>query len=126
MIARFINEHKDSRDGSGLRWGVESICAVLTEHGVKIAPSTYYDTIARRPGGREIRDEDLKPQIRRVHEQNFGVYGARKVWLQLNREQIPVARCTLERLMTGMGLVGARRGVVKRTTIADPAAERGP
>ena len=89
VIVRFINENKDSRVGDGLRWGVESICAVLTEHGVKIAPSTYYDTVARRPSGREIRDEDLKPQIRRVHEQNFGVYGARKVWLQLNREGDP-------------------------------------
>ena len=124
MIVRFINENKDCRVGDGLRWGVESICAVLTEYGVKIAPSTYYETVVRRPGRRELRDEDLKPQIRRVHEQNFAVYGARKVWLQLNREGIPVARCTVERLMARMGLVGVRRGVVKRTTIADPAAER--
>jgi putative transposase len=124
VIVRFINENKDSRVGDGLRWGVESICAVLSEHGVKIAPSTYYETVARRPGRREIRDEDLKPQIQRVHEQNFAVYGARKVWLQLNREGIPVARCTVERLMALMGLVGVRRGVVKRTTIADPEAER--
>ena len=124
MIVRFINENKDSRVGGGLRWGVESICAVLTEHGVKIAPSTYYDTVARRPSSREIRDEELKPQIRRVQKQNFEVYGARKVWLQLNRESIPVARCTVERLMAEMGLVGARRGVIKRTTKADPAAEQ--
>jgi putative transposase len=124
VIVRFINENKDSRVCEGLRWGVESICAVLTEHGVKIAPSTYYETVARRPGRRQLRDEDLKPQMRRVHEQNFAVYGARKVWLQLNREGIPVARCTVERLMALMGLVGARRGVVKRTTIADPSAER--
>ncbi len=124
MIVRFINENKDSRVGGGLRWGVESICAVLTEHGAKIAPSTYYETVARRPSGREIRDEDLKRQIRRVHQENFGVYGARKVWLQLNRESIPVARCTVERLMAEMGLIGARRGVIKRTTTADPAAER--
>jgi putative transposase len=124
VIVRFINENKDSRVGGGLRWGVESICAVLTEHGVKIAPSTYYETVARRPSGREIRDEDLKRQIRRVHQENFGVYGARKVWLQLNRESIPVARCTVERLMAEMGLIGARRGVIKRTTTADPAAER--
>ncbi len=124
MIVRFINEHKDSRVEGGLRWGVESICSVLTEHGVKIAPSTYYDTVGRRPSGRELRDEELKPLIRRVHADNFGVYGARKVWLQLNREGTAVARCTVERLMAGMGLVGARRGTVKRTTIADPAAER--
>jgi putative transposase len=124
VIVRFINENKDSRVGDGLRWGVESICVVLTEHGVKIAPSTYYDAVVRRPSGREIRDEDLKAQISRVHEQNFAVYGARKVWLQLNREGVSVARCTVERLMARMGLVGARRGVVKRTTIADPGAER--
>jgi putative transposase len=124
MIVRFINEHKDCRVDGGLRWGVESICAVLTEHGVKIAPSTYYDTVGRRPSRTEIRDEGLKLQIRRVHEQNFGVYGARKVWLQLNREGIPAARCTVERLMGELGLRGAVRGTVKRTTIADPAAER--
>jgi putative transposase len=124
VIVRFINEHKDSRVTGGLRWGVESICAVLSDHGVRIAPSTYYDHIARRPSRREISDEDLKPQIRRVHEHNFGVYGARKVWLQLNREGIPVARCTVERLMRQMGLSGALRGTVRRTTIADPTAER--
>jgi putative transposase len=124
LIVRFINEHKGFRVGDGLRWGVESICEVLTEHGVKIAPSTYYDTVGRRPSRSEIRDEELKPQIRRVHQENFGVYGARKVWLQLNREGSQVARCTVERLMADLGLVGARRGTIKRTTIADAAAER--
>jgi putative transposase len=63
-------------------------------------------------------------EIRRVHAQNFGVYGARKVWLTLNREGTPVARCTVERLMRGEGLVGAVRGKIKRTTIADPHAAR--
>jgi len=63
-------------------------------------------------------------EIRRVHGGNYGVYGARKVWLQLNREGIPVARCTIERLMRQEGLAGAVRGKVKRTTIADPAAAR--
>jgi putative transposase len=124
VIVRFINENKDFRVGDGLRWGVESICSVLTGHGVKIAPSTYYDTVARRPSDRELRDEELKPLIRRVHAANYGVYGARKVWLQLNRNGNAVARCTVERLMAEMGLAGARRGKVKRTTIADPAAER--
>ena len=124
MIVRFINENRNYRAVGGLRWGVESICAVLTEHGVKIAPSTYYDTVGRRPAPWEVRDEDLKPQIRRVHMANFGVYGARKVWLQLNRERVVVARCTVERLMCQMGLVGARRGRSKRTTVADAAAER--
>jgi putative transposase len=63
-------------------------------------------------------------EIQRVHRENYGVYGARKVWLQLNREGIRVARCTVERLMGRLGLRGAVRGKVKRTTIADPAAPR--
>lgn len=63
-------------------------------------------------------------EIRRVYDENYGVYGARKVWLQLNREGIPTARCTVERLMRTAGLRGAVRGKVKRTTIADPAAQR--
>jgi len=66
----------------------------------------------------------LKVEIVRVHAENYGVYGARKVWLALNREGIPVARCTVERLMRGLGLAGARRGKQHRTTIADPAAPR--
>ena len=66
----------------------------------------------------------LVDQIRRVHADNYGVYGARKVWLTLNREGVPVARCTVERLMRQEGLAGAVRGKVKRTTIPDPTAER--
>ena len=66
----------------------------------------------------------LKPEIERVHAANYGVYGARKVWLALNREGIEVARCTVERLMAELGLTGAVRGKVKRTTIADPTAAR--
>ena len=66
----------------------------------------------------------LKAQITRVHAANYGVYGARKVWLALNREGIAVARCTVERLMAELGLTGAVRGKTKRTTIADPAAAR--
>ncbi|SNS00691.1 putative transposase [Haloechinothrix alba] len=124
MIVAFIYEHQGHRDGDGLRWGVESICAVLTEHGCRIAPSTYYDHLARTPSARTRRDEQLKAEITRVHEVNFGVYGARKVWLQLNREQITVARCTVERLMRALGLRGAVRGKVKRTTVADPQASR--
>jgi putative transposase len=119
-----VFEHRGCRTG-GLRWGVEPICRVLSEElGCKIAPSTYYEHLTARPSRRELADEAIKPQIRRVHRDNFGVYGARKVWLQLNREGIPVARCTVERLMAQLCLVGARRGTVKRTTIADPAAER--
>lgn len=97
---------------------------MLAELGVKIAPSTYYEHRNRTPTTKERRDEELTVEIGRVHAENFGVYGARKVWLQLNREGISVARCTVERLMRRAGLRGAVRGRVKRTTIADPAAPR--
>jgi putative transposase len=99
---------------------------VLSEHGCPIAPSTYYDarTNAEPPSRRELRDAQLKDEIARVHAENYGVYGARKVWLALNREGTPVARCTVERLMRELGLAGARRGRRHRTTIADAAAAR--
>jgi putative transposase len=73
---------------------------------------------------RRVRDEALKVEISRVHRENFSVYGADKVWAQLNREGHRVARCTVERLMRDLGLQGARRGKAKRTTVADPAGER--
>jgi putative transposase len=119
---RFIDEHVGRVTADGLRWGVESICAVLAEQGSPIAPSTYYDHRGRRPSRRVVRDEQLKPAIVRVHQANYSVYGARKVWLALNREGTPVARCTVERLMRQLGLEGARRGTRRRTTVADPAA----
>ena len=107
-----------------MRWGVEPICRVLTEHGVEIAPSTYYEWRDKLPTQRDRRDQVVLVEIRRVHKDNFSVYGARKVWLQLNREGIPVARCTVERLMRHAGLVGAVRGKVRRTTIPDETAAR--
>jgi putative transposase len=120
---RFIAGHADHQAG-GLRWGVEPICAVLSEHGCPIAPSTYYAARARTPSARKRRDESLKVEITRVHGDNYSVYGARKTWLALNREGIPVARCTVERLMNELGLVGAKRGRRVRTTAADTAAPR--
>jgi putative transposase len=89
---------------------------------VPIAPSTYYDQVNREPSRRQFRDEVLKPDILRIHAANYGVYGARKVWLALNREGTTVARCTVERLMAELGLSGAVRGKARRTTITDPAA----
>ena len=80
-LVRFISEHKS---GSG----VEPICRVLSS-SLKIAPSGDYDAVRRAPSGRAVRDEQLKAAISRVHEDNFGVYGARKVWLALNREGTP-------------------------------------
>jgi putative transposase len=91
---------------------------------VPIAPSTFYDQVHREPSRRQSRDEVLKREIARVHAANYGVYGARKVWLGLNREGIPVARCTVERLMAELGLAGATRGKARLTTIADPTAAR--
>lgn len=103
---RYIDEHVGVRDGDGLRWGVESICDQLTELGAKIAPATYYEHRGRKPTSREVRDEDLKPRIAAVHASNYGVYGARKVWHELNRQGVTVARCTVERLMRTAGLRG--------------------
>jgi putative transposase len=111
MIA-YIDAHKE-------RFGVEPICEQLP-----IAPSTYYAAKSRPPSARAMRDEALKPEIRRVHRDNFGVYGARKVWLQLCREEIPVARCTVARLMGDLGLRGVRRGAFKVTTTPDGCALR--
>jgi HTH-like domain len=92
-------------DANRDRFGVEPICQVLP-----IAPSTYYAAKRRPPSARELHDEELKVEIRRVHKDNFGVYGARKVWRQLRREGTVVARCTVERLMRQLGLQGVRRG----------------
>ncbi len=71
---------------------------------------------------RARRDRDLKPEVLRVFAENFGVYGVRKVWRQMNREGFAVARCTVERLMRDLGLQGVNRGKRVRTTISDKAA----
>lgn len=89
-----------------------------------IAPSTYYEHRTRVPSAWDRRDAVLVNDIVRVHTANYGVYGARKTWLQLNREGTTVARSTVERLLGAHGLVGAVRGKVKQTTVADPQAVR--
>ena len=93
-----------------LRWGVEPICAVLREQDCGIAPNTYWTHKQRPPSKRALRDAELVVEVRRVHAENLSVYGADKVWAQLNREGTQVARCTIERLMRTEGLSGARRG----------------
>ena len=113
MIA-FIDDHRTE-------YGVEPICKVLP-----IAPSTYYEHAAKRTdpekqSDRAKRDEILQAEIQRVFGENFEVYGARKIWRQLRREGVEVARCTVERLMRTMGLQGAVRGKPVRTTISDKA-----
>jgi putative transposase len=114
MIA-FIDDHREAH-------GVEPICKVLP-----IAPSTYHAHVARRvdPGKRSARakrDAALKLDIRRVFDDNFQVYGVRKVWRQLRREDRDVARCTVERLMRDMGLQGVVRGKSVHTTVSDKTA----
>jgi transposase InsO family protein len=120
MVA-FIDEHRDV-------YGVEPICAVLP-----IAPATYYAHKVRardpeRRSARAKRDEALSVAIRRIWQESFdGVYGAYKVWRQLLREDVIVARCTVERLMRAMGLRGAVRGpAFKVTTTPDLTALRPP
>jgi len=102
-VTAFIDAHRE-------RFGVEPICRVLSEHGCKIAPSTYYAAKSRPPSARAVRDGELCVEIARVFDENLGVYGADKIWTQLNREEIRVARCTVERLMGDLGISGARRG----------------
>ncbi len=115
----FINRHRH-HETDGLVWGVEPICKVL-----QFAPSTYYCFMKRTSSRRKRRDEVLKGHITRVFAENRQVYGANKIWRQLNNEGIRVARCTIERLMRELGLVGARRGKVGiRTTVPDELCER--
>ena len=106
-------------DASRARFGVEPICEVL-----QVAPSTYYAARGWPPSARCQRDEALKLKLRQVHKDQFGVYGARKLWHQLRREGTSVARCTVERLMRELGLRGVRRGRQVRTTLPDEAAPR--
>ena len=115
MIKAFVDEHRD-------QFGVEPICSVL-----QFAPSAYRRHAARQRdpsliSQRAQRDAELKPQIQRVWDSNMQVYGADKVWKQLNREGVRVARCTIERLMGSMGLHGVTRGKVVRTTVPDANA----
>jgi putative transposase len=114
MIA-FIDDHRQV-------YGVEPICKVLP-----IAPSTYYAHVAKRADPAKLsprakQDMALQPEIARVFAGNFEVYGVRKVWRQMVRERFNVARCTVERLMRGMGLQGVIRGKHVRTTVQDKAA----
>jgi putative transposase len=114
---RFIDEHKRV-------FGVEPICRVLSQHGAPIAPSTYYAAKSRPPSARAVRDQQLKAEITRVWKENYEVYGADKVWLELNRQGIAVARCTTERLMRQLGLAGVRRGRKVRTTVPGKGGHR--
>ena len=130
MVVEFIDAYKE-------RFGIEPICAVLREQDCGIAPQTYYATKKRPASARATRDEVVLAHIRRVHGDpkiGRGLYGARKVWHELRREQArdehpelgPVPRCQVERLMGADGLRGARRDRGFVTTRPDPAATRPP
>ena len=119
MLVDYIDGHRD-------RFGVEPICRVLRDAGLQIAPSTYYAAKSRPPSARAVRDAELIDQIRTVHRDNLGVYGARKVHAELNREGVRVARCTVERLMRQEGIHGIRRDKIRKTTIGDGAETERP
>ncbi len=115
MMMPFIDAHREDL-------GVEPICRELA-----IAPSSYHEHALRladpgRRPARARRDEEMRGQIKRVHEANYGVYGSRKVWHQLRHEGVTVAKCTVERLMRVMGLSGVRRGKRTITTVSNPKA----
>jgi len=111
-MTRYIDEHRDT-------FGVEPICQTLA-----VAPSTYYAAKTRPPSKRSLEDEKLKPEIERVHERNFEVYGVRKVWRQLRREDVEVGRDRVGRLMAELGLCGVTRTKKVRTTNPAPESER--
>ena len=108
----FIDAHRG-------RFGVESICQTLA-----VAPSTYYGAGGRPPSQRSIDDAVLAEKILRVWKENYEVYGVRKVWRQLNREDIACGRDRVQRLMKALGIAGVRRGKKRRTTVPDAAASR--
>lgn len=117
MTMVFVDQHKE-------QYGVEPIC-----RQIQIAPSSYYEHKARerdpdRLPDRIKRDKALEQEIQRVWDSNFKVYGANKVWRQLIREGIQVARCTVERLMKKLGIQGIRRGKKCWTMIADDLLDR--
>ncbi|MCP9994386.1 IS3 family transposase [Streptomyces albogriseolus] len=121
-LVAFIDEHK------GRFGGVEPICRVLTMHDCKIAPATYYAHHKRRiaPSARTVRDGELKELIQHVYDSNYRVYGARKIWRELNRQGQAVARCTVERLMRELGITGAVRGKRVITTLPGGQTGRAP
>lgn len=135
MIA-FIREHKDQRvtgpDGvAGLRWGVEPMCTVLSEHGIQVAPATYYEWVDKQPTPQQLRDEHVAALIRAERgDPKTGKFastlGSRKMWLRLRGKGHDVARCTVERLMRENGWEGAAYGRKHVTTIGDPKAPRHP
>jgi putative transposase len=119
VIVDFLDEHKG-------RFGIEPVCAVLKDAGVQIAPSTYYAHRTRPPSARAVSDAATTREIERVHAENFGVYGARKMHAELRRQGHPVARCTVARLMRKTGLRGLSRAKGPRTTVPSSVLDTRP
>ena len=113
-MTRYIDTYRD-------RFGVEPIC-----HALQVAPSSYYAARCRPVSARASSDAELAPKILKVFNDNYQVYGARKLWRQLRREGELVGRDRVARLMGTLGIAGAVRGKPRRTTIPDPAAARAP
>lgn len=135
-MIRFIAEHKDhcepGPDGqAGLRWGVEPMCEVLSEHGIKISASTYYEWIDKQPTKRQLRDAELVALITAQREDKktgkfVQTLGSRKLWIRLRGQGHDVARCTVERIMREQGWEGALYGSKHKTTTPDQTHERYP
>jgi putative transposase len=119
VIVAYIDAHRD-------RLGVEPICRVLTDAGTQIAPSTYYAAKSRPPSARSVSDATTTALIERVHADNYGVYGARKVHAELRRQGHPVARCTVQRLLRQAGLRGISRAKGPRTTVSGSGPDTRP
>ena len=119
MIVAYIDEHRE-------RLGVEPICRVLTGAGTQIAPSTYYAAKTRPPSARSVSDLATTAVISKVHADNYGVYGARKIHAELRRQGHPVARCTVQRLMRQAGLRGISRAKGPRTTVPGTGPDTRP
>ena len=111
----FIDSHREELS-------IEPIC-----HELAVAPSSYHEHAARLAdpqlrSARARRDDEIREQIKRVHDDSSGLYGTRKVWHQMRREGVKVAKCTVERLMRIMGVAGVRRGKTTTTTVSNPKA----
>jgi putative transposase len=113
-MTRYIDAHRD-------RFGVEPICRAL-----QVAPSSYYAAKRRQPCARALSDAALAPKVLKVFNDNYQVYGARKLWRQLHRQGEAVGRDRVARLMRALGIAGAVRGKPRVTTIPDQAAARAP
>lgn len=116
MKVAFVDSHQ-------AEYGVQPVLQALEDTPAQIAPSTYYAAKTRPASARSRRDAELTAMIKQIHAENYGVYGARKIWHELQRRGVRVARCTVERLMRVAGLRGLLRDKSPRTT--RPAAETG-